>query len=97
MRKEFKEIIENEFDCLVNDVDFVIKKEGNLETLLKCMEQAFSLTDVVNCVYVVTERDNYGEQLFRGVFANKEQAIEFLAKDGLWESNIHELNEIELD
>jgi len=60
-------------------------------------KQLFDLYVVVNCVYVVTERDNYGEQLFRQVFANKEQAIEFLAKDGLWESNIHEINEIELD
>ena len=56
-----------------------------------------TLTDVVNCVFVVTERDNYGEQLFKDVFKNKEQAIEFLAKDGLWESNIHEINEIELN
>ena len=52
---------------------------------------------VVNCVYVVTERDNYGEQTFKGVFANKEKAIEYLAKEGLEESNIDEINEIELN
>ena len=56
-----------------------------------------TLTDVVNCVYVVTERDNYGEQLFKGVFANREKAIGYLAEDGLKESNIDEINEIELD
>ena len=55
------------------------------------------LSGVVNCVYVVTERDNYGEQLFKGVFANKEKAIEYLAGDGLKEGNIDEINEIELD
>lgn len=55
------------------------------------------LSGVVNCVFVVTERDNYGEQLFIDVFEKKEQAIEFLAKDGLRESNIHEINEIELN
>tara|TARA_R110000803_G_scaffold92674_1_gene160200 strand:- start:903 stop:1187 length:285 start_codon:yes stop_codon:yes gene_type:complete len=55
------------------------------------------LSGVVNCVYVVTERDNYGEQLFKGVFANKEKAIEYLTEDGLTESNIDEINEIELD
>jgi hypothetical protein len=48
-------------------------------------------------VYVVTERDNYGEQLFRGVFANIEKAVEHFAKDGLKESNVYEINEIELD
>jgi hypothetical protein len=58
---------------------------------------ALTLTDVVNCVYVVTERDNYGEQLFKGVFANREKAIRYLAENGLKESNIHEINEIELD
>jgi len=56
-----------------------------------------TLTDVVNCVYVVTERDNYGDQTFKGVFKNKEQALKFLAKDGLTESNIDEINEIELE
>jgi len=48
-------------------------------------------------VYVVTERDNYGEQLFKGVFSTREKALQYLAKDGLKESNIDEINEIELD
>ena len=60
-------------------------------------KQLFDLYVVVNCVYVVTERDNYGEQLFRQVFAKKEQAIEYLAKEGLTTSNIDEINEIELN
>jgi hypothetical protein len=60
-------------------------------------KKQLTLTDVVNCVYVVTERDNYGEQLFKGVFANREKAIRYLAEDGLKESNIDEINEIELD
>lgn len=68
-----------------------------LETKLIETEKQLTLTDVVNCVYVVTERDNYGEQLFRGVFANREKAIRYLAEDGLKESNIDEINEIELD
>ena len=54
-----------------------------------------NLPDVVNCVYVVTERDNYGEQLFRGVFANREKAVDYLSGNGLTESNIDEINEIE--
>jgi hypothetical protein len=61
------------------------------------LEEQLTISSVVNCVYVVTERDNYGDQTFKGVFANKEQAIEFLAKDGLKESNIDEINKIELD
>ena len=65
--------------------------------LQKCQEKQLTLTDVVNCVYVVTERDNYGDQTFKGVFKNKEQALKFLAKDGLTESNIDEINEIELE
>jgi transcription termination factor NusB len=47
-------------------------------------------------VFVVTERDNYGEQVFRGVFTNREKAIKFLSKDGLTESNIDEINEIDI-
>ena len=65
--------------------------------VVQATEQLFDLYSVVNCVYVVTERDNYGEQLFKGVFANKEKAIEYLTEDGLTESNIDEINEIELD
>ena len=52
---------------------------------------------VVNCVYVVTERDNHGEKLFKGVFSTREKALQYLAEDGLKESNIDEINEIELD
>ena len=65
--------------------------------VVQATEQLFDLYSVVNCVYVVTERDNYGEQLFRQVFAKKEQAIEYLAKQGLKAGNIDEINEIELD
>ena len=61
------------------------------------LQRKLTLTDVVKCVYVVTERDNYGEQLFKGVFANREKAIKYLAEDGLKESNIDEINEIELN
>jgi len=69
-------------------IDDLIKKDR---------AEQLNLHGVVNCVYVVTERDNYGEQLFRQVFAKKEQAIEYLAKEGLRTSNIDEINEIELD
>lgn len=75
-------------------------KIESLEWELKFLEsekKQLTLTDVVNCVYVVTERDNYGDQTFKGVFKNKEQALKFLAKDGLTESNIDEINEIELE
>jgi hypothetical protein len=68
-----------------------------LQDSINEMNQGLTLTDVVNCVYVVTERDNYGEQLFKGVFANREKAVEYLAEDGLKESNIDEINEIELN
>jgi kynurenine formamidase len=77
----------------------VIKKTTEITLLhkLNALEKQFAISGVVNCVYVVTERDNYGEQLFKGVFANKEKAIEYLAEDGLKESNIDEINEIKLD
>ena len=39
MKQEFREIIENEFDCLLHDVDFVIKKEGTLQSVINCMNQ----------------------------------------------------------
>lgn len=57
----------------------------------------FDLCAVVNCVYVVTETDNYGQQLFKEVFKTKEQAIKYLQKQGLKEDNINEINEIELE
>ena len=59
-------------------------------------KEKLTLTDVVDCVYVVTETDNYGRQLFRDVFLNKAQANEYLKKDGLKEDNINEINEIDL-
>lgn len=74
--------------------------EAIVKTWIKTNESKLKnlfISSVVNCVYVVTERDNYGEQLFKGVFANKEKAIEHLIEKGLRESNIYEINEIELD
>ena len=71
--------------------------EGVIDSYLKVYKEQLTLTDVVICVYVVTERDNYGDQTFKDVFANKEKAIEYLAKEGLEESNIDEINEIELN
>jgi hypothetical protein len=75
-------------DELMNEVEEIVDKN---------VTEQLTLTDVVNCVYVVTERDNYGEQLFRQVFAKEEQAIEYLSKQGLTADNIDEINEIELD
>ncbi len=66
------------------------------DNALNGLEQ-LRLGDVVKCVYVVTERDDYGRQLFREVFLNKEQATEYLNLDGLKEDNINEINEIEFD
>lgn len=67
------------------------------EKLKEVQDLVKNLSGVVNCVYVVTERDNYGEQLFRQVFAKKEQAVEYLSKQGLKAGNIDEINEVELD
>ena len=72
-------------------------RQSRINALEKLIAEQLTLTDVVNCVYVVTERDNYGEQLFRQVFAKEEQAIEYLSKQGLTADNIDEINEIELD
>ena len=72
-------------------------EEEIVEAMQKYADQQLILSGVVNCVYVVTERDNYGEQLFRQVFAKEEQAIEYLSKQGLTADNIDEINEIELD
>ena len=63
----------------------------------KDIKKQLTLTDVVPSVYVVTETDNYGRQLFRDVFLDKEQAKEYLAMDNLKEDNINEINKIEFD
>ena len=44
MDKKIKEIIENEMDCLITDVDFVIKKEGSLQALVNMLEEAINYT-----------------------------------------------------
>jgi len=99
---ELKKILKKAFDAgydtslMYNNLGDEAHKDFE-EFYKKEVTEQLTLSGVVNCVFVVTERDNYGEQLFKDVFKNKEQAIEFLAKDGLWESNIHEINEIELN
>lgn len=64
---------------------------------IKDIIKQLTLTDVVNSVYVVTERDNYGEQLFKQVFASRDKAVGYLAEQGLKEGNVDEITEIELD
>ena len=44
MDEKIKDIIENEMDCLVTDVDFVIKKEGSLQALVNMLEVAINYT-----------------------------------------------------
>ena len=44
MDGKIKEIIENEMDCLITDVDFVIKKEGSLQALVNMLEVAINYT-----------------------------------------------------
>jgi hypothetical protein len=95
MNKKF-ELLREAVGCYKANHCSGITNEKELLEFISELEQ-LNLSGVSNCVFVVTERDNYGEQLFKDVFENKEQAIEFLAKDGLWESNIHEINEIELN
>ena len=76
-----------------------IKQEYSLFKSENKLEQAeqLALTDVVNSVYVVTERDNYGEQLFKQVFASRDKAVGYLAEQGLKEGNVDEITEIELN
>jgi|TARA_R110000744_G_scaffold316223_1_gene422918 hypothetical protein len=42
MDGKIKDIIENEMDCLITDVDFVIKKEGSLQALVNMLEEAIN-------------------------------------------------------
>ena len=44
MDEKIKDIIENEMDCLITDVDFVIKKEGSLQALVNMLEVAINYT-----------------------------------------------------
>ena len=44
MDRKIKEIIENEMDCLITDVDSVIKKEGSLQALVDMLEVAINYT-----------------------------------------------------
>ena len=77
--------------------DYLEKHKDLIEFVKKETEEQLALCNVVNCVYVVTELDEYGEQLFKGVFSSREKAIEHLTEQGLRESNFDEINEIELD
>ena len=96
-QKVFNNLIETIVRNSENNIATIADVKLWAETWQKEMELELTLTDVGNCVYVVTERDNYGEQLFKGVFSNREKAVKYLAEDGLKESNIDEINEIELD
>ena len=59
MDKKIKEIIENEMDCLITDVDFVIKKEGSLQALVNMLEVA------INYTRCCTELKDKEEQAFQ--------------------------------
>lgn len=48
MTKDFKDIIEDEFDCLISDVDYVIKTEGRLQNIINCMNKALNIDGVVS-------------------------------------------------
>lgn len=95
--KEFKKVIveavQDSIDLTDNQVSISV-----LNNLLdEILPEQLRLYGVVNSVYVVTERDNYGEQLFKQVFANKDKAVGYLAEQGLKEGNVDEITEIELD
>ena len=45
MNKKIKDIIENEMDCLITDVDFIIKKEGSLQSLVNMLEASINNTN----------------------------------------------------
>lgn len=93
------------FNCIkydtqteIEDLRLYIKDLNEYVNFLeKQQSEQLILPSVVNCVYAVTERDNYGEQLLKQVFANRVQAVEYLKEQGLTETNIYEINEIELD
>lgn len=55
MNGKIKEIIENEMDCLITDVDFVIKKEGSLQALVNMLEEAINYTPC--CTELPNEQD----------------------------------------
>ena len=47
MNKELETIIENEFDCLINDLGCLIGEEWKAEAIKKAVTQAFVLGGVV--------------------------------------------------
>jgi thiamine monophosphate synthase len=50
MNKELETIIENEFDCLINDLGCLIGEEWKAEAVKKAVNQAFVLGGVINWV-----------------------------------------------
>lgn len=92
-KKAIVEAVQDSIDLTDNQVSISI-----LNNLLdEIIPEQLRLYGFVNSVFVVTERDNYGEQLFKHVFANKDKATDYLSEQGLKEGNIDEITEIELD
>jgi hypothetical protein len=52
MKKELEAIIENEFDCLINDLGCLIGEEWKAEAIKKVVNQAFVLGGVSNWVAI---------------------------------------------
>ena len=55
MNKELETIIENEFDCLINDLGCLIGEEWKAESIKKVVNQAFVLGGVSNCAIKMPE------------------------------------------
>ena len=101
LREQFKK--EKDFDCYAYRQDYAGAhqyQDGFNDDYVEWLEESVKrlpMLDVGNCVYVVTERDNYGEQLFKQVFGKREEAVEFLKEQGLTETTVDEITKIDLD
>ena len=82
IKGKVKEIIENEMDCLITDVDFVIKKEGSLQALVNMLEEA------INFIPCCTELKDNKELTFREYLEENDlsQTYTWLSKRGMTDS-----------
>ena len=60
MNKELEEIIENEFDCLINDLGCLIGEEWKAEAIKQVVNKAFVLGGVVKS-FICHDADTYGK------------------------------------
>ena len=82
MNKELETIIENEFDCLINDLGCLIGEEWKAEAIKKVVNQAFVLGGVSSSLPTKKYEIDFGTHLRCGIDVTDNELNILGAMDG---------------